>query len=162
MKLNSNFSIWLIPILFALHNAEEYYFFPEMKYLQPIHMEENMWKKQYFFTALCVLTVIVVFLVYVHSICKKKVTLYILLVIQAMIFMNGWLHIASAIVLERYVPGLVTAVILILPFSLFWFREGIRGGWWKLKHVIASCAVGVLLLFPVIVSILFFSKMIVS
>lgn len=161
-KLNSSFSIWLIPILFAFHNAEEYYFFPEMKYLQPIHMEENMWEKQYFFMALCVLTVIVVFLVCVHSICKKKVTLYILLVTQAMIFMNGWFHIIGAIVIERYVPGLVTALVLIIPFSLFWFREGIESDWWKLKHVIASCAVGVLLLFPVIVGILFFSKMIVS
>ncbi|WP_277818659.1 HXXEE domain-containing protein [Bacillus sp. TL12] len=161
-KLNSSFSIWLIPILFAFHNAEEYYFFPEMKYLQPIPMEENAGQKQYFFIALCILTTIVFLLVCIHIILKKKVTLYILLVTQAMIFMNGWFHVGGAIVTERYVPGLVTALVLIIPFSLFWFREGIRSDWWKLKHVIASCVVGVLLLFPVIAGILLFTKMIVS
>ncbi|WP_410981667.1 HXXEE domain-containing protein [Bacillus cereus] len=161
-KLNSSFSIWLIPILFAFHNAEEYYFFPEMKYLQPIPMEENAGQKQYFFIALCILTTIVFLLVCIHTILKKKVTLYILLVIQAMIFMNGWFHVGGAIVTERYVPGLVTALVLIIPFSLFWFREGIRSDWWKMKHVIASCVVGVLLLFPVIAGILLFTKMIVS
>lgn len=133
-----------------------------MKYLQPIRMEENVGQKQYFFMALCILTTIVFLLVCIHSICKKKVTLYILLVMQAMIFMNGWFHVAGAIVIERYVPGLITALVLIIPFSLFWFREGIRSDWWKLKHVIVSCVVGVLLLLPVIVGILLFSKVIVS
>ncbi|PDZ08525.1 HXXEE domain-containing protein [Bacillus pseudomycoides] len=159
---NSTLYIWLIPILFAFHNAEEYYFFPEMKYFQPIRMEENAGQKQYFFIALCLLTSIVFLLVCIHSIFKKKVTLYILLVIQAMIFMNGLFHITGAILTERYVPGLVTAVIFIIPFSFFWFRKGIRNDWWELKHVIVSCIAGVLLLFPVIVGILLFSKMIVS
>ncbi|MEI4620014.1 HXXEE domain-containing protein [Bacillus cereus] len=161
-KLNSSFSIWLIPILFAFHNAEEYYFFPEIKYLQPIRMEESAGQKQYFFIALCILTTIVFLLVCIHTILKKKFTLYLLLVTQAMIFMNGWFHVGVAIVTERYVPGLVTALVLIIPFSLLWFREGIRSDWWKLKPVIVSCVVGVLLLLPVIAGILLFSRMIVS
>lgn len=99
---------------------------------------------------------------YAHLIVRKKFTLYTLLVIQAMIFMNGLFHIGGTILAERYVPGLVTAVIFIIPFSLFWFRKGIRSDWWKLKHVIVSCIAGMLLLFPVIVGILLFSRMIVS
>ncbi|WP_243764015.1 HXXEE domain-containing protein [Bacillus sp. XF8] len=161
-KLNSSLSMWLIPILFAFHNAEEYYFFPEMKYLQPIRMEENTGQKEYFFIALCLLTAIVFLLVCAHFIFKKKVLLYILLVIQAMIFMNGLFHIGGAILIERYVPGLITALVLIVPFSLFWFRQGIISDWWRLKHVVASCVVGVVLLFPIIVGIWLFSKMIVS
>ncbi|WP_255260030.1 HXXEE domain-containing protein [Bacillus sp. AFS023182] len=161
-KLNSRLSIWLIPILFAFHNAEEYYFFPEMKYIQPIHMEENMMQKQHFLIAVCLLTSIVFLCAYAHLIVRKKFTLYTLLVIQAMIFMNGLFHIGGTILAERYVPGLVTAVIFIIPFSLFWFRKGIRSDWWKLKHVVVSCIAGMLLLFPVIVGILLFSRMIVS
>ncbi len=154
--------MWLIPILFACHNAEEYYFFSEMKYFAPIQMEKNIGYKQYFFIALCVLTTIVFLFVCVHSILKKKVTLYILLITQAMIFMNGWFHIGGAIFAERYVPGLITAIVLVIPFSLFWFRKGIVNDWWKLKHVVISCIVGAVLLFPVIAGILLFSKMIVS
>lgn len=125
-------------------------------------MEESAGQKQYFFIALCILTTIVFLLVCIHTILKKKFTLYLLLVTQAMIFMNGWFHVGVAIVTERYVPGLVTALVLIIPFSLLWFREGIRSDWWKLKPVIVSCVVGVLLLLPVIAGILLFSRMIVS
>ncbi|WP_265182899.1 HXXEE domain-containing protein [Bacillus gaemokensis] len=153
--------MWFIPILFAVHNAEEYYFFSEMRYIQLIQMEENVMQRQYFFVALCLLTMIVFLFVCAHFMFRKRFTLSMLLIIQAMIFMNGWFHIGGAILTGRYVPGFITSLILIIPFSLFLFRKGIVRGWWKMKHVVISCLLGVVLLFPIIFGVLFLAKVIV-
>lgn len=152
---------WLIPIIFALHNAEEYYFFPEMKYFRPVQMEENMLQSKHFFIALLILTVFVCVIVLIHNLFLKKITLYAVLFTQAMIFVNGIVHLVGAILKRGYVPGLGTAFFLVIPFSLYLFWRGNVVGWWKWKHVWISCIIGILLLFPILVSLLYIIRTIV-
>ncbi|MGQ5528064.1 HXXEE domain-containing protein [Bacillus sp. CGMCC 1.60114] len=152
---------WLIPTFFAMHNAEEYYFFPEIKYLQPIQMEENALQQEHFFIALLILTVFVCAIVLIHNMFLKKITLYAVLFTQAMIFMNGIVHLVGAILKRGYVPGLGTAFFLIIPFSLFLFWKGNVVGWWKWKHVWVSCIIGILLMFPIIAGLLYIVRTIV-
>lgn len=149
---------WLIPIIFALHNAEEYYFFPEIKYFRPIQMEENRLQSKHFFIALLILTVFVCAIVLIHNLFLKKITLYMVLFTQAMIFMNGIVHLVGAILKRGYVPGLGTAFFLVIPFSLFLFWRGKVVGWWKWKHVWISCIIGILLMFPLLISLLYIVK----
>lgn len=151
---------WLIPIIFALHNAEEYYFFPEMKYFRPVQIEENMLQLKHFFIALLILTVFVIGIVVIHNLFLKKITLYAVLLTQTMIFMNGIVHLVGTILKRGYVPGLGTAFFLIIPFSLFLFWRGNVVGWWKWKHVWIFCIVGILLMFPILASLLYIVKII--
>lgn len=146
---------WFIPIIFALHNAEEYYFFPEMKYFRPVQMEENMLQSKHFFIALLILTVFVCGVVFIHNLFLKKITLYMVLFTQAMIFMNGIVHLVGVILKRGYVPGLGTAIFLVIPFSLFLFWKGSVCSWWKWKHVWISCIIGILLMFPILASLLY-------
>jgi hypothetical protein len=39
---------------------------------------------------------------------------------------NGLFHIVGAVALGRYCPGVVTATLLYLPFSLLFFRGAVR------------------------------------
>ncbi|SFJ06996.1 MULTISPECIES: HXXEE domain-containing protein [unclassified Bacillus (in: firmicutes)] len=151
---------WLIPIIFTLHNAEEYYFFREIKYLQSIQMEENMLQSKHFFIALLILTVFVCAIVLIHNLFLKKITLYAVLITQAMIFMNGIVHLVGAILKRGYVPGLGTAFFLVIPFSVFLFWRGIACGWWKWKHVWLSCLIGILLMFPILAGLLYIVRII--
>ncbi|MDC2863816.1 HXXEE domain-containing protein [Bacillus sp. BP-3] len=146
---------WIIPIIFALHNAEEYYFFPEMKYFRPVQMEENMLQSKHFFIAILLLTVFVCGVVMIHDLFLKKLTLYMVLFTQTMIFTNGIVHLVGAILKRGYVPGLGTAFFLIIPFSLFLFWKGNVVGWWKWKHVWISCIIGILLIFPILAGLLY-------
>ena len=146
---------WIIPIIFALHNAEEYYFFPEMKYFRPVQMEEKMLQSKHFFIAILLLTVFVCGVVMIHDLFLKKLTLYMVLFTQTMIFTKGIVHLVGAILKRGYVPGLGTAFFLIIPFSLFLFWKGNVVGWWKWKHVWISCIIGILLMFPILAGLLY-------
>ncbi|MGG2016239.1 HXXEE domain-containing protein [Bacillus sp. S10(2024)] len=146
---------WIIPIIFALHNAEEYYFFPEMKYFRPVQMEENMLQSKHFFIAILLLTVFVCGVVMIHDLFLKKLTLYMVLFTQTMIFTNGIVHLVGAILKRGYVPGLGTAFFLIIPFSLFLFWKGNVVGWWKWKHVWISCIISILLMFSILAGLLY-------
>ncbi|MGG2093247.1 HXXEE domain-containing protein [Bacillus sp. S13(2024)] len=151
---------WLIPTFFALHNAEEYYFFPEIKYLQPIQMEENALEQKYFLIVLLILTVFVCTIVFIHNMFLTQMTLYAVLFIQSMIFMNGIVHLVGAILKIGDVPGLGTSFLLIIPFSLFLFWRGNVVGWWKGKSVWVSYMIEILLMFPVIGGLLYIVKII--
>lgn len=162
MKLNrETFSIyfWLIPIIFACHNAEEYYFFPKMRYLQSIHMEENFVQEKQFLLAIILLTILVFTVIVVHHFLRKRATLYAVLLVQSIILMNGFFHIGGAIIMRGYVPGLITAVVLIIPFSILFFSEGIKRRWWRGKHIITFSITGLILMIPVIIGTLFIAKL---
>jgi Protein of unknown function with HXXEE motif len=55
---------------------------------------------------------------------------WLLLLIQATLFLNVLWHVGAAIVLfDGYAPGLATAVLLNLPFSIFLIRRAARENW---------------------------------
>jgi hypothetical protein len=54
----------------------------------------------------------------------------LLLLIQAMLLVNVFWHIGAAIVLfDGYAPGLATAVLLNLPFSIYLIRRAAKEHW---------------------------------
>ncbi|MGG2066716.1 HXXEE domain-containing protein [Bacillus sp. S14(2024)] len=84
-----------------------------------------------------------------------QMTLYAVLFIQSMIFMNGIVYLVGAILKRGYVPGLGTAFFLVIPFSVFLFWRGNAVGWWKWKRVWGSCIIGILLMFPILAGLLY-------
>ncbi|WP_369900694.1 HXXEE domain-containing protein [Bacillus manliponensis] len=162
MKLNRerfSFYFWFIPIVFAFHNAEEYYFFPKMRYLQTVHIEESLVQEKQFLVAIILLTIVVFAVICIHYFARKQATLYAVLLVQSIILMNAFVHSIGAIVTKGYVPGLMTAFILIIPFSILFFREGIKSRWWKEKHIIILSIIGLLLMVPVIIGTLLLAKL---
>lgn len=49
--------------------------------------------------------------------------------VQAVVAVNVLSHLLAAAVLRGYTPGVVTAVLFNLPFSLYFFRHAAREGW---------------------------------
>ena len=54
---------------------------------------------------------------------------FLLVTTQAVMFVNVFSHLVSMAVMGGYVPGLVTALAINLPFSLYLFAVGLRQGW---------------------------------
>ena len=55
--------------------------------------------------------------------------IYLLIGTQVVIFINVFSHITAAAVLGGYSPGLVSAVAINLPFSLYLFRCALQHKW---------------------------------
>jgi hypothetical protein len=60
----------------------------------------------------------------------RPLRLWFALLIQAVMFLNALAHIGTALVLFRgYAPGLLSAVVLNLPYSVFVYRKARQEQW---------------------------------
>lgn len=68
--------------------------------------------------------------------------------VVAMLLNAFFPHILGAIYLKAYVPGLITAIVLILPFAFYFFKHEIRPNLHikSLKYSLVLVPVGILLL----------------
>jgi hypothetical protein len=103
-----------------------------------------MWAGQKFRYLLITLTVLLLMLaVSAARAPRRSVPVYLLLTVVAMFFANAIVpHIAGAIVLGAYVPGLLTALVLVLPVAPWVYLSTIRDGYATRRGALAAAAVG--------------------
>lgn len=128
--------IWLVPLLLALHNAEEALFFP--RYL-PLVLARlpSTWQAVagpitlgQVWLALALVTLIPLGLAAWAARGQSPLALWLLLLIQATILLNVFWHVAAAaLFFDGYAPGLVTALAVNLPFSIYLLRRAAREEW---------------------------------
>jgi thiamine transporter ThiT len=129
--------LWLVPVLLALHNAEEALFFP--RYLPfVLYRLPAGWQAVIaplttgqVLGALAVVTG-AAFLVawWADRSPGNAMALWLLLLIQATVLLNVVWHAAAAVVLfGGYAPGVVTALLVNLPFSVYLLRRADRERW---------------------------------
>jgi Protein of unknown function with HXXEE motif len=68
-------------------------------------------------------------------------------------------HIAQPIMFRKYTPGLITSVLVVLPYSLYafhrLFKDGLMGG----DDFTSSLLIGALLVVPIILGVRQIGKM---
>jgi len=117
--LNYRKHLLLAGVLFTLHNTEEAFGFSRFAYpphiLSPIPTTAGM------IAAIAIITVIVWgILLWAYWQPNQSIKRNILSIVSAVFLFNAFIpHIVEAIVLQRYFPGVVTATLLFLPFSLW-------------------------------------------
>ena len=62
--------------------------------------------------------------------------------VAALLFINGFVHIAGCVRVKGYVPGVITGVILFLPLSIYAYYLCIGSGQLTLRGVILSAVLG--------------------
>jgi nucleoside recognition membrane protein YjiH len=129
--------LWLIPLLMALHNAEEALFFPRYLPLVLASLPEG-WRavvgpiSPAAIWGVLMLVTLIPFILALWAARRPEQTtpVWLLLLIQGALLLNAFWHVSIAIfVFEGYAPGLVTAVLLNLPGSVYVFRRALRGRW---------------------------------
>jgi Protein of unknown function with HXXEE motif len=129
--------LWLVPVLLALHNAEEALFFPRYLPFVLARLPEG-WRAiagpvtlGQVGAALLLVTLIPFLLAAWASLRPQStVPVWLLLLMQTTLLLNVLWHVtAAALVFDGYAPGLVTAVLVNLPFSVYLLRRAAREGW---------------------------------
>ena len=144
--------LWLIPIFFTLHNLEEALTVPRYgnallaKLPVSIQKIEPVGNAVQYLIALVLVTVppylFALAYRYAH---KKRLPFYLLLGLQMVVFINVFSHVGMAVLLRGYAPGLITALLVNLPFSIYLFRRALREGWLTRKNLAVLFPVGLLL-----------------
>jgi Protein of unknown function with HXXEE motif len=130
--------LWRIPIVLAIHNAEEALTMPRwvMSNLAAVRRAipfgiDIQFSPVQLLASLLVATVVpfIVTLLCVRGE-KKSKRVYLLLLLQAIVLLNVFIpHLSWTIRTLQYNPGLFTALFLNLPFSFIFFRTGYREGY---------------------------------
>jgi hypothetical protein len=107
----------LLPIIFALHNIEEYYSFEKFQqtYLRNIN---QFITASAFLYSIIMLNIIVVVLVYTNYFFSSQFTELLTLVIGSALFLNGFQHVIGSLILRKILPGFITSCVFILPLTI--------------------------------------------
>lgn len=124
--------LWCIPFFTAVHNAEEALTMPSWIELHLVLLRSKFFFFHYltFSTEqlyISLLLVTIVPLIITAFALKRELTknsVMLLLTLQSVIGWNAVVpHAAGTVLLGMYNPGLVTAVVINIPFTVFLFRE---------------------------------------
>lgn len=118
--------LWLVPVFFALHNMEEAPFMANWSKKLPVKIHPVVSTKQ-FVAAVTILTLIGFLLTYLGiTQIPQPIGYLVVLEIQAALAFNAVVpHLLSTLRFRMYSPGIVTALLINLPFSFYLFQRAL-------------------------------------
>jgi hypothetical protein len=118
--------LWLVPIFLTIHNIEEAPFMENWFKRLPVKLPLTVTTRQ-FVIAVTVITIAGFIITYLGVEYLANRTGYVLVLgMQALLLFNAFVpHIATTIRFRMYSPGVITAVLILLPFSFYLFRRAI-------------------------------------
>jgi hypothetical protein len=133
--------IWLFPVAFMLHDFEEVVLWeawmakngPELKRRVPAVLAAQVDGFISKSTAQVSVGVCLIFMVTVLAsfLAAQFREFGVFLLTGGMFFVHGFGHVGQVIVFKRYVPGVITSVLLVIPYGFIMFTrltsEGIVG-----------------------------------
>lgn len=160
--------LWLVPALLTLHNVEEAVSMPW--FLGSGHLAVpgvvgrlvGVPSVPQFLVALSVVTALpVVFALLLFAARTASAGRFLLLLTQAVVFVNVFAHLAGAVVARGYAPGLVTAVCINLPYSCHLGAFAVRAGWRRPRDVVPLLLGALVVHGPGLVALLIWSGWVV-
>jgi len=154
-QLSLNLVIWAFPLAFLIHDCEEIFTMERFtrenserfpKFLRNIAAITT----RQFTLAVVVLLVLTLLAAYLATRPQRQMDLFTLALAIFLVHILG--HIAQTVFFRGYTPGLITALLVVLPYSLYGFHRlfttNLIGG----DSFTTSMLVGALLFVPVILA----------
>jgi len=118
--------LWLVPVFFMLHNLEEAPFMEGWSKRLPLKIHPTVSTRQ-FVIAVTFLTLAGFLVTYFGVEYLADQTGYLIIMgIQTVLLFNAFIpHITATIRFRMYSPGVVTAIVITLPFSFYLFRRAL-------------------------------------
>ena len=116
--------LWMVPIFFMLHNMEEAPFMERWSKRLPVKIHPRVTTSQ-FVVAVVFLTVAGFIVTVVSLTWLPAPTGYLLILgMQAVLLVNAFVpHLVTTLRFRLYSPGIMTAVLITLPFSIYLFQR---------------------------------------
>jgi hypothetical protein len=148
---------WLVIIFLAVHNLEEAvtmgaYFTRIDALLKSIHAPASLLASRptltQFYLALVGATIFPLVIVIIANTGRPaRFKPYLVAILQAMVLVNVFApHVPAALALGGYAPGVLTAVFINLPFSIYFFRRSLREAYITWKGLVVAIAIALPLL----------------
>lgn len=124
----------LIGVSLVLHDTEEYLTFPAFfrssgRLLRWLPTPVLLHNTQHLHFALAMATVLPLTVVAWAILRPRKALLVAVLFLESVLLVNAFWHMLAATVNRGYVPGVITAVLINLPFGIYVLRRAVREQW---------------------------------
>ncbi|MFZ1137199.1 MAG: HXXEE domain-containing protein [Candidatus Korobacteraceae bacterium] len=133
-SLSRNAVLALIGVTLVLHTTEEYLTFPAYlasanqlpRFLPPPALMQNLQNLRIALLAATVLPLAVI----AWAIWRpRKALLVAVLFLECILLINSGWHVFAACVRGGYAPGVITAVLINLPFGVYVLRRSVKDQW---------------------------------
>jgi hypothetical protein len=146
--LSRNTVLVLIGVSLVLHDTEEYVTFPPFfrsssRLLRWLPTPVLLQNTQHLHFALLMATVLPLAVVAWAVLRPGKAPLVAVLFLESVLLVNAGWHMLAATVNRGYVPGVITAVLINLPFGIYVLRRAVREQWigWRAAWQMIGLAV---------------------
>ncbi|HKX32367.1 MAG TPA: HXXEE domain-containing protein [Blastocatellia bacterium] len=134
--MDRRLALWLVPVLTTIHNLEEALLMPALLARRNSSVTGLLQKLipqityRQFLIALAI-TTITPYLIAAGGELRLKdgLAVYLLLIFQCLMLINVPGHGVMAVIMGGYAPGVVTALALNLPFSIYLLKRTGRERW---------------------------------
>jgi len=149
---------WLLPLAFVVHYAEELFTMPSwfIAHERPLGAAH---------VALAIALFLAVFLVITAGAWLRPRSFVWRALYGGLLgtfLLHGFVHVGQAIAFASYTPGLVTAVLVVIPASAYLWIVLLRRGAIDLKPSLAMSVLGIALFLPAVIGALWLSDQVLS
>ncbi|MDQ0177576.1 HXXEE domain-containing protein [Bacillus chungangensis] len=164
MKSLSPYKIlWLLPIIFAIHNLEELWLLEDWVKTftndRKFAFIKNFYRFETLAFAMILLTLagaVIIFFAYRK---QSNITFHLMILCNSLLFINSLTHLGQFFLFRKYVPGLLSAVILMMPFTFYTLFLYIKNKSITPKMAAVYLGISVLAMGPIIIIFLVISKL---
>ena len=137
-SLSRNAVLALIGVTLVLHTAEEYLTFPGFlsspsrlpRWLPPPRLLLDSQNLRF---ALVMATALPLAVIVWAILRPRKALLVSVLLLESILLVNAGWHLLASLIRGGYAPGVVTAVLINLPFGLYVLRRAVREQWVQVR-----------------------------
>lgn len=149
---------WLLPLAFVVHDAEELFTMPSwfIAHERPLGLAH---------VAVAIALFLVIFLVITAGAWLRPRSFAWRALYGGLLgtfLLHGFIHVGQAIAFASYTPGLVTAVLVVVPASTYLWIVLLRRGAIDLKPSLAMSVLGIALFLPAVLGALWLSSQVLS
>ncbi|MBS4537286.1 HXXEE domain-containing protein [Clostridium sp. D2Q-11] len=159
-EISINTLIWLLPIVFMLHDFEEIILivpwlennFDYIRKKAPNFLERRIDKFANISTSQFALAVFLEFILFIIAtfMAVEYGKFIFLIVLNSFLLIHGIMHIITVVILKRYAPFIITTILLIFPYCPYLFFRLLASDLITFKTILISSLVGVVLIIPII------------
>ena len=146
--------LWLVPVFLFVHNLEEALVMPAFierrNSAVPGPLRDIIPSVNYrqFLISLIIITVIPVLIALLWL--GRKTGRYLLVLFQVVMLINVFAHVMMALFLRGYAPGLLTAILINLPFSIYLLKRVVAERWLSRRAVALMFPLGIIIHGPLL------------
>jgi hypothetical protein len=157
--------LWLLPIVFAIHNMEELLFLEEWAkevfagrswmFFAKLYESPNLE------VAMLLLTLTVSVIVWMEYKKCHRITLRCTVFCACLLLVNGIVHVGQFLLYSSYIPGLISAVLLLIPYMVYFLWLLAENRCISVKQIVKYLVISIVAMNPLILIFLIASRLII-